>query len=175
MRYVLVIAGIAAGLVVVIAIIGSLLPRDHVATVRATIPASREKVLAVLTDVAAFPTWRPDVQRVEILSKPPAPLSWREYSKRGSLTFVTETLEPNRLIGRIADKNLPFGGAWEYDLAPDGADSARTLLTITERGYVSNPIFRFVSRFVMGHYATLESYMKSLGRKFGEEVRPTRV
>ena len=176
MRYVLVIAGIAVGLVVVVAIIGTLLPRDHVATVTATIPASPEKVWAALTDVAAYPTWRSDVQRVELLSKAPASLSWREHSRQGTLTFVTETFEPHhRLVGRIADQNLPFGGAWEYDLAPDGADSARTRLTITERGYVSNPVFRFVSRFVMGHYATLESYMKALGHKFGADVTPIRV
>jgi uncharacterized protein YndB with AHSA1/START domain len=164
------------GLVVIIAIIGSLLPRDHVATVTATIPASPEKVWAALIDVAAYPTWRSDVQRVELLTKPPASLSWREHSRQGTLTFVTETSEPlRRLVGRIADRNLPFGGAWEYNLAPEGADSARTRLTITERGYVSNPVFRFVSRFVMGHYATLESYMKALGHKFGADVMPTRV
>lgn len=176
MRYVLIVAGIAVGLVVVIAIIGSLLPRDHVATVTATIPASPEKVWAALTDVAAYPTWRSDVQRVELLSKPTASLSWREHSRQGSLTLVTETFEPpHRLVGRIADRNLPFGGAWEYDLAPDGPDSARTRLTITERGYVSNPVFRFISRFVIGHFSTLETYTKALGRKFGADVIPTRV
>jgi hypothetical protein len=42
-------------------------------------------------------------------------------------------------------------------------------LTIVERGKVRNPIFRFLSRFVFGHTATIESYLSSLAKSFGEE------
>jgi len=176
MKWALIIVGALVGLVVLIGLIGAMLPRDHVATMTAVIPASPDEVWATLTDVASYPTWRPDLQRVEVLSQPPAPLSWREHGSQGAMTLAVETFEPpRRMVGRISDENLPFGGAWEYVLSPDRADPNKTLVTITERGYVTNPIFRFVSRFVMGHYATLDAYLRALSRKFGSEVAPVRA
>jgi hypothetical protein len=72
---------------------------------------------------------------------------------------------PGRLVARIADPNLPYGGGWTYEVsAVDGG----TLLRVTERGEVYNPIFRFVSRFIMGHTKSLEDYLNALAKKFGE-------
>jgi uncharacterized protein YndB with AHSA1/START domain len=176
MKWILIVLAALAGLVILVTIIGATLPRDHVASMSAVIPAPQDNVWAAITDVAAYPTWRSDVKRVEIVSHPPAPLSWREESGQGTMTLAVETFEPaRRMVARIADQDLPFGGAWEYVLAPDGADSTRTRLTITERGFVSNPVFRFVSRFVMGHYSGIDRYLKALGRKVGAEVTPQRV
>jgi hypothetical protein len=126
--------------------------------------------------VQAYPSWRPDVRRIEIVSQPSAPLAWREHTKQGALTLAMETLEPTRrMVARIADRDLPYGGAWEYVVAPDSADPGRTRVTITERGYVANPVFRFVSRFFIGHYTSLDSYLRALGKRFGGEVAPTRA
>jgi hypothetical protein len=62
-------------------------------------------------------------------------------------------------VSRIADKKLPFGGTWTYELK---AADRGTALTIREDGEVYNPVFRFVSRYVFGHYATLDGYLKAL-------------
>jgi uncharacterized protein YndB with AHSA1/START domain len=176
MKYALIIGAILVGIVVVIAIIGVLLPRDHVATVTAAIPAPPDKVWAAITNVQAFPDWRHDLQRVEIDTQRTTSTTWWEHSRHGRVRMAIDVAEPpHRLVVRIADKDLPFGGAWEYVITPDAADATRSRVTVTERGYVSNPIFRFVSRFVMGHYASLESYLRALGKKFGAEVNPTRV
>jgi hypothetical protein len=48
-------------------------------------------------------------------------------------------------------------------------------VTITERGVVYNPIFRFVSRFLMGYTATMKTYLNALARRFGGETTPTEV
>jgi hypothetical protein len=69
-----------------------------------------------------------------------------------------------RFRTRIADKNLPFGGTWTIDVAPQASGSS---VTITEQGEVYNPVFRFVSRFVMGQSATVDAYLKALHKKFG--------
>jgi hypothetical protein len=109
-----------------------------------------------------------------MLPSTPSGASWREHSRNGAMTMVIERAEsPRRLVTRIVDQNLPFGGRWEYDIVPDGAGASR--VTVTERGWVSNPIFRFVSRFVMGHTATLDAYLRALGRHFGSEPTPTVV
>jgi hypothetical protein len=70
---------------------------------------------------------------------------------------------------RIASDDLPFGGTWTYEIA--AADGGATL-RITEDGLVKNAFFRFMSRFIFGHTATMEQYLKDLGKKFGEEVTP---
>jgi uncharacterized protein YndB with AHSA1/START domain len=174
MKWALIIVGALVGIVILIAIVGAILKRDHVATMSASIAAPPDKVWSALVDVGAYPTWRPDVQKVEVLS--PAPLSWREHTTQGAMTFAIEEFQPpRRMVARIQDKDIPFGGAWEYQLAPDPSDPAKTRVTITERGWVSNPIFRFVSRFVMGHYGTLDSYLRALGRKFGTDGLPQRA
>jgi hypothetical protein len=52
--------------------------------------------------------------------------------REGDVNYeVTESVAPRRMVTRIADKNLPFGGQWTYELSPDGAGSA---LRITENG-----------------------------------------
>jgi hypothetical protein len=38
-------------------------------------------------------------------------------------------------------------------------------LRITEEGEVYNPIFRFVSRFIMGHTATIDSYLSAVRKR----------
>jgi hypothetical protein len=70
-----------------------------------------------------------------------------------------------RLVGKITDRKLPFGGTWTFEIAPvpEGAT-----LRITENGFVSNPVFRFMSRFVFGYTDEMEKYLRSLAKKFGE-------
>ena len=77
---------------------------------------------------------------------------------------------PRRWVTRIADTDVPFGGTWECLIVPEGDNASR--VTIMERGFVSNPIFRFVSRFIMGHTASIDAYLRALGRHFGSEPIP---
>jgi len=165
MKWLLIALAVLAGLVLLMALVGLMLPKGHVATRRATLKRPPEEVWAVLTDVERFPEWRPDLEKVERLSE----TRWVETGSYGRMELErVEADPPRRLVGRIAP-GLAFGGNWTYELARDGEG---TTLSITENGEVYNPIFRFLSRFVFGHTATLEQYLKALGRKFGEEVTP---
>ena len=174
MKWIAISVGVIVAFTMLIVVIGSLLPREHVATVSARIAAPPARVWAAITQPDGFATWRSDLSRVEVLPPTPAGPSWREHGKNGTMTMVMEDADPpRRMATRIVDENLPFGGRWEFDITPDGADASR--VTITERGWVSNPIFRFVSRFVMGHTASLEGYLRALGKHFGSEPTPTVV
>ena len=42
------------------------------------------------------------------------------------------------------------------------------MVRITEDGEIYNPIFRFVSRFVMGYETTMKQYLSSIGRRYTE-------
>ncbi len=174
MKWAFIAVGVIAAVVVLVVIIGALLPRDHVAIMQARIAAPQRLVWQTLTDPAAYPTWRHDVKSVEMLAPGAAGPSWREHSSSGAITFAIDSADPPHvLVSRIADRDLPFGGTWSYVVEPEG-DSASTV-TIIEKGYVSNPVFRFVSHFIMGQNATIDAYLRALSKRFGPEVRPTSV
>jgi uncharacterized protein YndB with AHSA1/START domain len=170
MRVVVVLLAVMVGLGLVVVIVGYLLPVRHEATVSATIPAAPDAVWAVLTDPASYPTWRGDVTSVELLPTDSGHVAWREQGKNGAISYAIELAEvPTRLVTRITDKSLPFGGSWEYVVTGEGRGSR---VRITEHGEVYNPVFRFVSRFIMGHTATVSAYLKALGARFGGSVTP---
>jgi uncharacterized protein YndB with AHSA1/START domain len=160
---------IVVGLVVIgvlVFIVGSLLPQNHTASRTAHFSQPPETVWTAITDVAAFPSWRSDVESVVQLAPQNDKPVWREKSHRGSaITFAAETWEPPRhLVTRIADKDLPFGGSWDYALSPSGTGSD---LTVTENGEIYNPVFKVVSRF-MSKTATMDAYLAALGAKLGK-------
>ena len=160
LRTLILILGLLVALVLLLIAIGYALPIGHVATRETTLAAPPERVFSVLRDVEKFPTWRSDVKQVEVLATTPA-LRWRERGDN-DITFEMETAEPPRkIVTRIADKTLPFGGSWTYELSPEGGG---TRLAITENGEVYNPLFRFMSRFVFGHTVTIDRFIEDLGR-----------
>ena len=174
MRWLLVGVGALVAIAVVAAIVvtavGATLPRAHVATRAARFPVAPDALWATLTDVAGYPRWRSDVRAVEMLPSDTARVAWREVAKHGSVAYaMTGATRPVRLTTTITDPTLPYGGSWEFALAPDG-DGTR--LVVTEYGDVRNPLFRFVSRFVMGHTATLDAYLSALGRRYGVTIVP---
>jgi len=170
MRIVVVLLAVVVGLGLGVVLVGFMLPAKHEATVSAAIPASPEAVWAALTDPTSYPKWRGDVTSVEMLPADSGRVAWREQGKNGAISYAIELAEaPRRLVTRIVDKSLPFGGSWEYVVTSDGAGSR---VRITEHGEVYNPVFRFVSRFIMGHTATASAYLKALGARFGASVTP---
>jgi uncharacterized protein YndB with AHSA1/START domain len=172
MRWLLTVLAAVAGVVLLIVVAGMLLPKAHTARSHAIISAPPDAIWRALTEVEAFPSWRGDVSRVERLSTSTGRKTWREVGKHGTITFEEVAAEPpRRLVARIADPTLPFGGSWTYDVAPEATG---TRVTITEDGVVRNPLFRFMSRFVFGHHATQEAYLRALGRKFGHDATPVR-
>jgi uncharacterized protein YndB with AHSA1/START domain len=172
MKWVLIVVVVIVLIAGAVTLIGLLLPRDHVATSTTLINAPQPNVWDALANVSEYPRWRSDVQSVDVLSTEGA-LRWREHTRNGAITFERmEEERPRRLVARIADEKLPFGGTWTYELAPEGG---RTRLTITERGYVTNPFFRFMARFIFGHHGTQEDFLRALGRRFGQDVSITRA
>lgn len=149
-------------------IIGSLLPQHHSAQRTALLPQPPEKVWATITDIVGYPSWRKDVSKVELMAFNDSQHVWREQSEHGSsITYSADKWEPPRhLVTRIANKDLPFGGSWDYTIVPSGTGST---ITITENGEIYNPIFRLMSR-IMGNTATIDSYLKSLKTKLGDAI-----
>ena len=162
MKWVAIVGGVLVVLVLVVVAVGWMLPQGHVASRSADVPRPVEQVWGAITDVARYPSWRTGVKSVEELPAAGGRRRWREVGGDGTITYaVDETQEPQRLVVRIDDAGLPFGGTWTYDLRASGGG---TRVTVTERGEVYNPLFRFMSRFVFGHTATIDRYLADLQR-----------
>ena len=165
-----VIAGVAF-VALAIVVIGFLLPEKHSASVRAQYNASPQQIYDAIVDVERGPEWRSGLDSVQVLER--TPLKWRESAEWGTLTMVMDEATPSsRVVSRIADEGEGFGGTWTYEISPHDAGST---LLITENGEVYNPLFRFMSKFVFGHYKSLETYATDLGRRFNETVQPVRA
>lgn len=165
MRIALIVPAVLVGLVLLVTLIGWTLPVKHRVTREAVLTVPAETLFALIATPLDFPKWRTGVKSVEILPSVGGLPSWVEHSSDGNITFaVTRSVPGVELVTTIADKRLPFGGSWTYELIPAGA---LTTLRITEDGEVYNPIFRFLSRFVFGHAATIERYLKDVQRRAG--------
>ena len=163
MRWVYITLLVVVGTAVLVTAIGALLPVAHVASQEARVEAAPRTIWSLMTNPDAFPAWRKDVRRVERLPAHDGQETWAEETSSGRITFAVERSESERLlVVRIADPDLPFGGSWTYELVPDGA---ATLVKITERGEVYNPLFRFIARFVIGHHGTMTAYLEALKKK----------
>ena len=165
MRYLLISVAVLGAIVLIVLLVGWSLPVQHRASGEATLKSSPQAVYQLITDVDRFPQWRSSVKSAELLPDSGGKKRFREVGGDGTILYEVDNAVPGqRLVTRIADKSLPFGGSWTYELIPRG-DS--TTLRITEDGEVYNPIFRFVSRFVFGHTATIEKYLADVRRAVG--------
>ncbi len=164
MRFLLIAAAILGALVLLVLVIGWSLPVKHTATSAVTVHTSAGPLYNLITDIEHYPEWRSSVERTERLPDSAGKTRFREYGSDGTILYEVESAKPDqRIVTRIADRSLPFGGSWTYELIPRG-DS--TTLRITENGEVYNPLFRFVSRFVMGHTRTIDTYLQDVRKHF---------
>lgn len=173
MKWVWIVLGAVVALVVLVYVAGLFVPREHRATCRARFTQPAEVLFAAITDVEGFAGWRVGLSsavRVDPIGGAPA---YRETTSQGTCTYVVQaSVPPRELVLRIADEELPYGGTWTFVITPAGGGAT---LAITEDGFVKPPIFRVLARVVFGYHATMEQYLRALGRKFGEDVVVERV
>ena len=139
MKWVWIIAAGLVALVTLVAAIGSRLPREHLASRALRVRRTPEETWRALTEATAASS-----VPVDVLEHDP----------------------PRRMVTRVKETEKNFGGTWTCVVAPVSDGST---LTITEDGWVANPVFRFVSRFVIGHHATLDGVLKQVAAALNEQ------
>jgi hypothetical protein len=139
MKWILIALVVMAVVVAVIAAIGATLPRNHVASRSLALRRPAEEVWPAIMQATAA---------------------------SGVPVDVVESDPPRRQVTRVKDTEKMFGGTWTITITPSPTGST---LTITEDGWVGNPIFRVVSRYVMGHHATMDGMLKQVAKRFGEQ------
>ena len=139
MKWILIVLAVLVVFVTVIAAIGARLPRQHVASRTLRVRRSPQEVWPIL---------------MQITSASSVPVD------------VVEQDAPRRMVTRVKETEKMFGGTWTCVVAPEPEGST---LTITEDGWVGNPIFRVMSRYVIGHHATIDGVLKQVATKLSEE------
>ena len=167
MTWLLIAGAFMVALIVIATVWGALLPSGHHAQRSARFAQPPAVVWSAVADPLAAASWHPDVRAVEALPAQDGRARWKEIGSDAITYELVADEPPVRRVVRIADDELPFGGTWTYELEADG-EGCR--LRITEDGEVRNPLFRFLARYAFGHGGTMESYLRALGRRFGEEV-----
>jgi polyketide cyclase/dehydrase/lipid transport protein len=166
MKYLLIVMGTLFALLLLVVVIGVLLPKTHTASRSAVFKTTPEQLFALIDGPQ---TWRSNVKKYEPVGFPDGRRQWRETDDHGKIiTYeAVERHPPTLLKTRIVTGNLPYSGTWTLNLEPgDGL----TVLRITEHGDVYNPVFRFVSRFLIGHTRTIDNYIRDLEVATGQKA-----
>jgi hypothetical protein len=160
MKILIAVSCVLALSVILVVAVGYILPVKHQAIREAEFKASPARIWLLISNFSETPKWRSDVKSAQPVNQNNEEL-WKEVDSHGHeiLYRTLESIPEKRMTRQIASKSLPFGGSWTFEISPSPSGSR---VKITENGEVYNPIFRFVSRFVFGHSATLEKYLASL-------------
>jgi|GEM_PF-1515880 len=158
------LVGLAAsvgGLLVLGFVAGLRLDPNREVRIETTLDASVEQVYELLARIDRYALWREDVERIEWVGERQPP-TWVEFRNSGRLTLelVSDT-RPSHREHRVAMGSDPFDGTWRFELSP-GAGPAQTVLVITERGRIRNPLFRCFWRLFVERSAYLDPWVASL-------------
>lgn len=167
-------------IVVIIAVIvgagylwGNSIPREHVAASRVVINQPIEQVFSVVRNPAALVgTWG-DLSHAARVSSTGGRETWDQVVGGDPLRItVTGVRPPTQMVTTIdAAPDAVFGGTWTYQLR---SVAGGTEVTLTEAGWISNPLYRVMGR-MFGLHTSIEGYLKALGTHFTQGVRPERV
>ncbi len=167
LRVVLSLLGIIVIVVLVAFADGATLPVDHSVSVSGIVNAPPAAVFARITDVASAPSWRPQVQSVQVLPKDNGRDVWMEDLGHGvKMSFLATTTAPVNASGHAVrivklTGDPSYGGVWTYDVTP-GPTPNTTTLKITEDGFINPPLYRFMMAHIFGPTKNLDDYMRAM-------------
>lgn len=171
MKWVLIVLGAVIGLVALMTLVGAFVSRDHRATSTVTLHQPPDSVWTVVRDLGGVPAWWPEIKESVRQPDKNGQEVWRQKMSGWDVPLIVIESTPGRRLVTQIDTSAggAFGGTWTYELVPD---SGGTTISVTEAGWIGNPIFRFLSRFIFGYYGSLDGYLTALGKRFGAEVKP---
>ncbi len=156
------------GVLLMVLVGGFLLPEEHHASRTLVTKQSQQTIWDTINDHANEPKWRSDIESVTSLGEREGKAVWQEnYQDGNKLALITtESKPPKRIVRELTDLEGPFSGRWEIEIQPTPTGSN---VKIAEIGKVSNPFFRFISKYIIGHTTQMEKYLKGLAEKFEEQ------
>jgi hypothetical protein len=167
MKWIFISLGILIVLIAIIYLIGSMMNVKHVASIQREFKkTSADEILATITNYKDYPSWRSGIKELTVDSVN----HWTEKNSHGDkVSYRLEVIdEKGKLITMILNKDLAYGGFWEFTITPiDNGCS----VSIVENGEVYNPLFRFMAKYVFGHETTLKNYVNDLEIKLNSKAK----
>jgi len=147
---------------------GSSLPERHQVSVAVDLPVAVDEAYALLSDMEARPSWRPDVERIGRIHDDDAGHQvWRELDAGGDRfdLKVLSTSPPQRVVLATASPDqIGYDAVWTWQLqsSPDGS-----VVTLTEEGAIDNPLWRGLFYLRAGPESTVRDELRLLSTQFG--------
>lgn len=164
LKIILAIAATIIGFFIIMVVVGTLLKKKSVRTVRGILNFPPDEVWPAVLDVESNASYLKGLSKSEILeSRADGSFTWREHYKgknMAPITYDTVEMEWNEKIRWkiIDDGGLGFGGEWQVHLFPH---QKGTEVVIRQMNEVKSPVLRFLSLF-MNKSAKIRSYLKGL-------------
>ena len=110
-KWILLVVLLLAAVAGIAALIGSRLPREHVAAVRATYAAPPAALWALMGNPSTYASWRTDAKSIELLPPVDGKPAWRETTSNGAIDYVMAESDP----GGIPSANIQavLDAAWQ--------------------------------------------------------------
>ncbi|HVM60114.1 MAG TPA: SRPBCC family protein [Verrucomicrobiae bacterium] len=169
MKWLLIILGIFAVMIVGLLVLGLLQPARHSVTRSIRLKLKPETVFAALANFEDLPKWSTTVLKVERLPDRDGKPVARITMKWGHMEMVMTQLErtpPIRLVVSAAQESGATLGTWTYELASE-SDGCR--VSLTEQGEMKNPFYRAIGR-LRGLDSNITQTLRDLAKKFGEDA-----
>lgn len=149
-----------------VSLIGLALGSEQAVSARALLPRPPETIWRVLLDLDGMPLWRSDLRAVERLPDQDGRPAWRETSPTGARIMEVVSAEaPSRMVlRRVESGGFPLR---TVELAPAGHG---TLVTVSERNRVGNPLRRVYNRLLPPR-AAITRFLRDLGQRLGTSRR----
>lgn len=150
----------------VLGILGSRLPETHVAIASIELAAPPQKVWDRINDMESFPSWVPEMTKMERLPDENGKQVWRQTSGRNVFTTVNEVWNPpKRVLRTIKDEKGPFSGSWDHVI--EDLDNGRSKLSITETGKIPSAIPRAILHYCFGETYYLQKFLDAVKARIG--------
>ncbi len=158
-RWAIIAVGLIIGMVAVVWIIGATLPRKHTVSVSKRFETPAETLFKAAIDIDGWPKWRSGVDEVIHLDGPGFRAETISGDDRLAFDFDVD-FKQLRMTSNIITEDIPFGGEWIIQVEAIAPKQSR--ITITENGFVDPPIWRFFSKFLIGHKRTAQQFLDDL-------------
>jgi len=146
--------------------VGQFLPERFMVFKSQSFDQTAQRVWDVVTDIERYPTWKPGVERVELLGETEyGDFQWREYYRnKKPMTFrIGKVMPKNNIIEiRVYKSEAPVQGAWVYRVSNH---EGKGILHLKQFAVVKHPFFRFETRFIRGQMADVDAMLSAVERR----------
>lgn len=150
----------------VLAGLGSRMPRTLRVQSSAHYAAGADSAFAALADLAHAASWRSDLTGTRRLADQDGHAVWQLEARDGAWALeVRDRLPDTLLVLATPDTTRGYGGIWTFRVEPE---STGCRVRITEVNTIEPLMARFVARCFGDPRAAQQTFLRDLGRRLGE-------